>query len=96
MLYLFIKRELNSLKRFKLTARAIRDVSCKAMNAKGNKNELVEDPRRCTPDSYDNIHRNLDKSLVKLTNWLKEVFDCEVMSLQKGVCDAICSATGGV
>lgn len=48
-------------------------------------NGLVEGLRRGTFESYGGVQQRVDRSLVKVSKRLKEVFDCQATMLQQGV-----------
>lgn len=66
----------------KSTGCSIKAVFQKDMNAKSNVTNFVEVLHGGTIILYDSIRRNVDESLLEVSNQLKEVFDRETEALK--------------
>lgn len=88
--------ELDLLKRLELTSCGMEVDLRRVMFGKSSMNYLTERLHWSTMDSYHSIRSNVEQLLVEVSSWLKGVFDCKAIALQRGVRDAICVAAGDV
>lgn len=75
------------LERNESTSCNVAVVSCKVEDAESSVNGLLDILRRGTFEPYASSRHNVDRLLVKLSNHMKEMFDCEAIALQQGVRD---------
>lgn len=71
----FLKDELDSLKRKVMTRCDINIVGREVVEAKGKVNMLIDGLRHDTFESYTNIRRNVDQTLLEVGGLLRDLID---------------------
>lgn len=79
------------------STRCVKETACrKVTEANGDMKRLAGGLRWDTFGSYASIGDNADQSLLTASSRLKKMFNPKAKTLQQGVHNALCKATGGV